>query len=94
MQSSVLHLSLPYGKPIIATDVGGFKEVAEKYEAVITFPRGDSDRLKQEISILLKYDVYRQDSGRRSMEYYQKIRASMTADNYAKWYTEAVGVKA
>ena len=52
-QSGVLFTSLAFGKPTIATDVGGFSELGSEAGAVRLVPPGDSDALAGAIDQLL-----------------------------------------
>jgi glycosyltransferase involved in cell wall biosynthesis len=44
-QSGVLYTALAFGKPLVLTSVGGFPEVAERYDAATLVPPEDPQRL-------------------------------------------------
>jgi len=53
-QSGVLHWeAIPYGKPVIATDVGGIGETVRKHDLGTVIPPGDGDALAYAILDLL-----------------------------------------
>ncbi len=59
-QSGVLSAALAFGKPVVASDVGGFAEVAYDHRAVETVPPGDTAALRETLQRLLA------DPGERS----------------------------
>lgn len=58
-QSGVLYTALAFGKPIIASAVGGFSELAEEHDAVRLVPPGDRETLETAIRELLADDAAR-----------------------------------
>lgn len=52
-QSGVLYTALAFAKPIVASDVGGFGEVAERHGALRLVPPGDPDALAAALDALL-----------------------------------------
>lgn len=52
-QSGVLYTALAFGKAIVASDVGGFGEVADRHGALRTVPPGDPEALAAVLSELL-----------------------------------------
>ena len=52
-QSGVLSTALAFGKPIVASAVGGFAEVASDHGAAVTVPPGDSGALREALERLL-----------------------------------------
>ena len=51
--SGVLYAGLAFGKPMVLSDVGGFAEVVEKYEAAELVPPEDSEALAASLSRLV-----------------------------------------
>ncbi|HLM31386.1 MAG TPA: glycosyltransferase family 4 protein [Solirubrobacterales bacterium] len=60
-QSGVLYTALAFGKPIVASAVGGFTEVGERDRAVRLVPRGDRDALAAALGELLAEPEQRED---------------------------------
>src|SRR5438105_4003986 len=58
-QSGVLASALAFGKPIVASAVGGFAELAKDHGAVRTVPPGNPDALREAIVELLGDDAKR-----------------------------------
>jgi len=58
-QSGVLYTALAFGKAILASDVGGFGEVAERHRALRTVPPGDAEALAAALNELLSDDAAR-----------------------------------
>jgi glycosyltransferase involved in cell wall biosynthesis len=52
-QSGVLYVALAFGKPIVASDVGGFREIASEHGAALLVPPGDAPALAAAVSELL-----------------------------------------
>lgn len=48
-QSGIAHIAMPFGKPVIASDVGGLKESLGKYAGAIFVPPLDSDEIKKKL---------------------------------------------
>lgn len=46
-QSGVLYTALAFGKPIVASEIGGFAEVAKDHGALVPVPPGDADALRE-----------------------------------------------
>lgn len=67
-QSGVLYAGLAFGKPIVATAVGGFGEVAADHRALTVVPPGDADALSTAISRLVTDPAAREDLGRRAAD--------------------------
>lgn len=52
-QSGVLSAALAFGKPVVASAVGGFAEVASDHRAVVAVPPGDPAALREALERLL-----------------------------------------
>ena len=59
-QSGVLYTALAFGKPIVATSVGGFAEVAERHGAARLVPPGDAGALARTLSELVAEPAQRE----------------------------------
>jgi len=53
VQSAALSNALAYLKPVLASDIGGFAEVAREYGCIETFPAGDAEALKAKLLLML-----------------------------------------
>lgn len=53
VQSGVLSYALAYMKPVLASDIGGFAEVARTYKCIETFPTGDVEALRAKLYLML-----------------------------------------
>jgi glycosyltransferase involved in cell wall biosynthesis len=58
-QSGVLYAALPFGKPLVLSDVGGFSELAERHGAASLVPPGDPAALAAALNRLLADDAER-----------------------------------
>ena len=58
-QSGVLASALAFGKPIVASAVGGFAELADEHGAIRTVPPGDPAALREAIDELLRDETRR-----------------------------------
>jgi glycosyltransferase involved in cell wall biosynthesis len=58
-QSGVLYTALAFGKPMVLSAVGGFREVAERHGVARLVPPGDEEALAEAISTLLADDSAR-----------------------------------
>lgn len=71
-QSGVLYTALAFGKPIVASSVGGFPEVAgvagEGTETIRLVPPGDHDALADALGALLADEAARESLGRAAAE--------------------------
>lgn len=67
-QSGVLHLAQGFGKPVIATDVGGLPEVVDEGKTGIVVRAGDVEGLARAMTHLLENDRLRIEMGQRAKE--------------------------
>jgi glycosyltransferase involved in cell wall biosynthesis len=56
------------GKPVVAAEVGGVKEIVVADETGLLFPAGDSQALAQKVAILLNDQARAESMGRRGAE--------------------------
>ena len=59
-QSGVLYTALAFGKPIVASAVGGFREVAERHGAARLVPPGDPGALARTLDELVSQPAQRE----------------------------------
>ena len=59
-QSGVLYTALAFGKPIVASSVGGFPEVAERHGAARLVPPGDARALARTLGELVSQPALRE----------------------------------
>ena len=71
-QSGVLLMACSYGRPVVATAVGGMKEVIQDGVSGYLVPPGDEERLAEAISKLLSDKEKAQEMGRRAREMMQE----------------------
>jgi glycosyltransferase involved in cell wall biosynthesis len=67
-QSGVLHLAQGFGKPVIATDVGGLPEVVDEGKTGVVVGAGDVEGLARAMTHLLENDGLRREMGQRARE--------------------------
>jgi glycosyltransferase involved in cell wall biosynthesis len=67
-QSGVLYTALAFGRPIVASSVGGFPEVAERHGAARLVPPGDARALARTLSELVEQPAQRDDLARAAAE--------------------------
>ena len=65
-QSGVLHLAQGFGKPVIATDVGGLPEVVDEGKTGVVVRAGDVEGLAMAMTHLLENDSLRVEMGQRA----------------------------
>lgn len=53
VQSAALSFSLSYGKPVLASDIGGFAEVAKEYGCIETFDLGNVEDMRSQLMRML-----------------------------------------
>ncbi|MFY9488635.1 MAG: glycosyltransferase family 4 protein [Solirubrobacterales bacterium] len=63
-QSGVLFTALAFGKPIVATRVGGFGEIEDRFAAIATVPAEDETALAARLDQLLTSPQAREDLAR------------------------------
>jgi glycosyltransferase involved in cell wall biosynthesis len=71
-QSAVVPLAFAFGKPVVATAVGGIPDVVTHGEDGLLIPPRDSDALARAILVLLQDRETRHRMGRRALEKSQK----------------------
>ncbi len=67
-QSGVLYTALAFGKAIVASEIGGFGEVAAEHGAVRPSPAGDAGALRAALSDLLDDPVARREQEARARD--------------------------
>jgi glycosyltransferase involved in cell wall biosynthesis len=68
----VLTEAMMFGKPIVASAVGGMPSVVEEGGNALLVPAGDPDRLAACLHRLIRTPTLRRDFGRRSREIYEE----------------------
>ena len=77
------------GKPVVATDVGGVRDLIEDGVSGFVTPAGDVEAMTRRITQLLKDDVLREEMGRRGKEIaWARFRRDIIADRYREIYLE------
>jgi len=56
VQSGAVNFALAYLKPVLASDIGGFAEIAEKYGCIETFTPQDIGSLREKLASMLSGD--------------------------------------
>jgi glycosyltransferase involved in cell wall biosynthesis len=67
-QSGALQLAYSFGKPVVATDLGGFREVVENGRSGLLVPPADAPGLAEAILKLLKDSALARRCGQRGRE--------------------------
>ncbi|HDQ73653.1 MAG TPA: glycosyltransferase family 1 protein [Chloroflexi bacterium] len=67
-QSAVLAIAYAFGKPVVATTVGGIPEVLQHGETGFLVPPRDAKSLAQAIINLLQNDALRAEMGRKALD--------------------------
>lgn len=67
-QSGVIPVAYAFGKPVVATTVGGIPDIVTHGQTGYLVPPGDTASLAQAIITLLKDEEQRQAMGRRALE--------------------------
>jgi len=80
------------GKPVVATDVGGVRDLIENDVSGFVVPAGDVDQMAQRIGQLLKDEDLRERMGQRGKEIaWERFRRDAVADRYYEIYREVAG---
>lgn len=66
-QSGVLAIAYAFGKPVVASAVGGIPEVVQPGQTGLLVPPGDSPRLAEAIITLLQNPILRLEMGQRAL---------------------------
>ncbi len=86
-QSGIVQTSFLFGKPIIATDVGAFREIIISYENGILVERNNAKSLANAILLLLK-DKQLYSQLLRGINYFEQNHRDFDWTNIAKKYKE------
>ncbi|HEX2954929.1 MAG TPA: GT4 family glycosyltransferase PelF [Bacillota bacterium] len=78
----VIAEAMAAGKPVVAADVGGVKEIVVAEETGLLFPAGDSQALAQKVAILLNDQVRAENMGRRGAERAKHLFSSESMANH------------
>lgn len=91
-QSGVIMTCFALGKPVVASAVGGFREVIEDGKSGILVPPKDVNALAEAIIDLLKNDEQKQKMSEYIYnEYFQGEKSwSAIADRYLKYYSDVI----
>ena len=74
------------GKPVIAGDVGGMREIVEHEGNGLLVPSGDAEALADALSRLAKSASLREQYGRRSREIFEeRFTAARMAEGYERF---------
>jgi glycosyltransferase involved in cell wall biosynthesis len=68
-QSGVVPVAYAFGKPVVATRVGGLPDVVEHGQTGLLVPPGDSQSLARAVIDLLTDDARRRDMGARARRF-------------------------
>lgn len=80
------------GKPVVATDVGGVRDLIENDVSGFVVPAGAVEQMAGCISQLLKDEDLREQMGRRGKEIaWERFRRDAVADHYYEIYREVAG---
>lgn len=94
-QSAVLAIAYAFGRPVVATTVGGIPEVLDHGETGFLVPPRDPDRLAEAIVTLLQDDALRRRMGHRARE---KAESELSWPTIARQtlevYREAIAARA
>ncbi len=91
-QSGVLLMACSYGRPVVATAVGGMKEVIQDGVSGYLVPAGDEERLAEAIGKLLSDREKAEEMGHRARQMMQEHYSWESAAQGTKQiYSEALG---
>jgi hypothetical protein len=75
---------------IIASDIGNFRELSEKYSVIVTFPKNDIETLRKEIEKLVTDDNYYNMIKEHFTQYYNLVRPSTMVKIYLEEYKNII----
>ena len=94
-QSGVLLMACSYGRPVVATAVGGMKEVIQDGVSGYLVPPGDEERMAEAISSLLSDKEKAEEMGRRARQMMQELYSwESAAQGTKQTYSDALGLSA
>ena len=92
--SNALLEAMALGKPVVATDVGGNREVVSYGETGILVPSGNAEALAEAVITLLRDPDMAQDMGRRGRErVVTRFSLESMVRQYESLYQDALGEK-
>jgi glycosyltransferase involved in cell wall biosynthesis len=80
--------AMQYGKPVVASEVGGMPEIIEKGKNGLLVPPKDSQKLADAICLLLDDENLRRTLGREAERSVSKYSIKVVAQKYIKIYEE------
>lgn len=86
-------IGLSYGKPVLASDLACFSELAEERDCLELFPAGNSEALGAKIRALLESGAARSDLARRARECAAEGSWARVAQKTRAIYEDALGRK-
>ena len=88
-------MACSYGRPVVATAVGGMKEVIQDGVSGYLVPPGDEERLAEAISRLLSDKEKAEEMGRRASQMMQELYSwESAAQGTKQTYSDALGLSA
>jgi len=90
----VLVEAMMFSKPVVATDIGGLKEVVEELGNGLLVPPGDVGALREALAALLRSDELRARFGLRSRDLYlSRFDSTAMVRGVSSYYDELVGAR-
>ena len=90
-QSGIINIAYAFGKPVVASDVGGIHEVLENGITGYLVPPKDSEVLADAIIKVLKDDELRKKMGENALKKAQELSWDNIAKRHIEVYEEVLG---
>ncbi len=87
VQSGAIFHPLAYGVPVLASDIGGFREMA-RYDCLKLFRRGDQRDLEEKMILLLSSPALRRELSIKARKYCEQSSVQILSKRLLKIYEE------
>lgn len=91
VQSGALYYALAYGRPVLASNIGGFAEMAMTYGCIGIFEPGNVADLRAKITDIIADEELRRTMTEKATSYVDSIRIENVAEATLKMYKSITG---
>lgn len=91
VQSGALYYALAYGKPVLASNIGGFAEITTSYGCIETFEPGNTADLRTKLTEIMADEQLRRSMAEKAASYIGAIGIDSVAAATLKLYKDVAG---